>query len=329
MSIYAGSSVQEVSSLSLHEDLSASEDAIRAELTESLLAEPAAISPKYLYDTLGSKLFEAICLLPEYYPTRTEAAIFSAYIPQIAQTVGQCATLIDLGAGNCAKAARLFPALRPKHYVAIDISADFLQVALSTLRQRFPTIKMTSLGLDFSSNLDLPKTLPQEKRVFFYPGSSIGNFPPAQAQAFLRRIRAACGPDGAILLGVDLIKEAPILNAAYDDASGVTAAFNLNVLNNLNKLLGTDFNAREWAHKAFFNPSQNRIEMHLQARQAVTVKWPGGCRQFAQGQRIHTESSYKYTQQSFCDLLKHAGFGDIETWTDPNEWFAVIHARAV
>lgn len=310
-------------------DDDADADTIRAELQAGLLATPAFTAPKYLYDALGSKLFEAICLLPEYYPTRTEAAIFDANLAAIAQSVGLGATLIDLGAGNCAKAVRLFPALQPRQYVPIDISADFLAQALAPIRSRFPKIEMTGIGLDFSSSLDLPDTVSQEKRLFFYPGSSIGNFAPAQAQAFLRRIRAACGAEGALLIGIDLIKEKAILDAAYDDALGVTAAFNLNLLHHLNRLLGANFEVRDWLHRAFYSPQQSRIEMHLEARRSLTVHWHGGQRYFAEGERIHTEDSYKYTAQSFIELLGAAGFGAIRKWTDERGWFAIMHAQAL
>lgn len=304
-------------------------DTMRAELQAGLLATPAFTAPKYLYDALGSRLFEAICLLPEYYPTRTEAAIFDANLVAIAQSVGLGATLIDLGAGNCAKAVRLFPALQPRQYVPIDISADFLAQALAPIRSRFPKIEMTGIGLDFSSSLDLPDTVSQEKRLFFYPGSSIGNFAPVQAEGFLRRIRAACGAEGALLIGIDLIKEKAILDAAYDDALGVTAAFNLNLLHHLNRLLGANFDVRDWLHRAFYSPQQSRIEMHLEARRSLTVHWRGGQRYFAEGERIHTEDSYKYTAQSFTELLGAAGFGAIRKWTDDRGWFAIMHAQAL
>ncbi len=300
---------------------------IRAELVAGLQAEPAFISPKFLYDALGSRLFEAICMLPEYYPTRVEADIFAQYQQDIAQAVGQGSTFIDLGAGNCAKAEQLFPAIKPRHYVAIDISSDFLSEALTPLRQRFPAIDMMGIGMDFSACLNMPDTTPPEKRVFFYPGSSIGNFSPIEAQAFLRRLHTACGPDGAVLIGVDLIKSDVILNAAYDDALGVTAAFNLNLLRNLNRLLDANFDAHDWVHRAFFNASHKRVEMHLQARRQVTVKWPGGSRHFDRGDDIHTENSYKYTPQSFSALLTHAGFDRIRLWTDPDNWFAVLYAQ--
>lgn len=308
-------------------------DAIRAELLAGLLAPQAHTSPKYLYDALGSKLFEAICELPEYYPTRTEAAIFDAYLPEIAESVGQGTTLIDLGAGNCAKAARLFSALQPTQYVPVDISVDFLRDAVGLLRQRFPQIAMTGLGLDFSSTLTLPDPVRHDKRLFFYPGSSIGNFSPDQAIAFLKRLHDACEAgkhaEGGLLIGVDLVKDKKILDAAYDDALGVTASFNLNLLLHLNHLVGADFHVCDWRHRGFFNAELNRIEMHLEARRTVTVSWHGGRRRFTEGERIHTENSYKYTKESFAKLLQQAGFSHIRTWTDTQNWFMVCHARAL
>lgn len=308
-------------------------NAIRDELLAGLMATAASVAPKYLYDALGSRLFEAICELPEYYPTRTEAAIFQRHAQQIAAACGAGATLIDLGAGNCAKAARLFPVLQPAQYVALDISADFLKEAVSRLQQRFPAIAMAGIGIDFSSRLDLPTSVRSERRLFFYPGSSIGNFSPPQALAFLQRIHHACQlkgvADGALLIGVDLVKDHAALEAAYDDALGVTAAFNLNLLRHLNALLATDFNVRDWRHRGLFNAGLSRIEMHLEARCDLTLRWPGGQRRFLEGERIHTESSYKYTPADFSRLLEQAGFGAVHNWTDEHGWFMVCHARAV
>ncbi|HEY8606755.1 MAG TPA: L-histidine N(alpha)-methyltransferase [Noviherbaspirillum sp.] len=304
------------------------DDAIRAELSRGLLDAHATTSPKFLYDALGSKLFEAICELPEYYPTRTEGAIFAAHMDGIAASAGHGSVLIDLGAGNCAKAARLFPALRPRHYVPVDISVEFLRTAVDGLRRRFPEIRMTGLGMDFSHALDLPSGVPDEGRLFFYPGSSIGNFGPGEARALLADVHTACGSDGGLLIGVDLLKDARLLSAAYDDALGVTASFNLNLLRHLNHLLEADFDVRDWRHRAIFNPDLGRIEMHLEARRHVTVTWQGGRRIFREGERIHTESSYKYTRQAFVQLLEDAGFSDVSCWTDEREWFLVCHARA-
>jgi dimethylhistidine N-methyltransferase len=300
----------------------------RAELLAGLNAPQAWISSKYFYDSLGSQLFDAITKLPEYYPTRTEAAIFSRHIDDIARTVGSGRNLIDLGAGNCEKAASLFVALKPEHYVAVDISADYLESALVRLRRQFPDIGMTGLGLDMSEGLSLPESVPDAGRLFFYPGSSIGNFTPADAAGFLSDLRRQCRQQGGLLIGVDLIKEKAILDAAYDDALGVTAAFNLNALNNVNSVLGSDFDVRDWRHCGFFNQTMSRAEMHVETRMAVDVRWPGGSRHFAAGERIHTENSYKYSVEEFSALLRRSGFRNVTAWTDQRNWFALFYATA-
>lgn len=299
-----------------------------ADLRAGLLAPAARIAPKYLYDVLGSRLFEAICLVPEYYPTRTEAAIFTQYGAEIADHIGTGTTMIDLGAGNCAKAAALFDQLAPAQYVAVDISLVFLQQALDNLRQRFPGLPMLAVGLDFSAPFTLPRQVGREHRLFFYPGSSIGNFAPDEAQDFLAGLRQQCGPDGGLLIGVDLLKDGAILQAAYDDAAGVTAAFNLNLLNHVNTLIGANFDLHGWRHRCVVNPLLGRVELYLEARSAQQVSWEGGQRLFAAGERIHTENSYKYREQDFLAMLSKAGFGQARVWTDPQHWFAVIHARA-
>lgn len=299
-----------------------------SELSQGLLAPQASVSPKYLYDTLGSKLFEALCLLPEYYPTRTEAAIFEARRSEIAQAVPRQAVLIDLGAGNCAKAETLFEPLRPSHYIAVDISADFVRSALRRLRPRHPGIRMQALGQDFSRGLELGDDVPSRGRLFFYPGSSLGNFAPPEARRFLRGLKESTADAASLLLGVDLVKDIEILQAAYDDALGVTSAFNLNVLRNINRILGTDFDMRHWQHIALFNPTHSRVEMHLQARHDVLVSWNGHSRRFSQGERIHTENSYKYTREGLAKLLEESGWTAGEFWTDEAEWFAVVHARS-
>jgi dimethylhistidine N-methyltransferase len=300
----------------------------RAELAFGLTQQPARISPKYFYNELGSKLFEAICLLDEYYLTRVEAGIFADRSPEIARVAGPGVTLIDLGAGNCAKAAGLFGVLRPAQYAPVDISVAFLQGAAEKLRAAHPDIPVVPVGLDFSESLQLPPQVRRDRRLFFYPGSSIGNFAPLQAAQFLTRVRGACGADGGLLIGIDLVKDAAVLEAAYDDALGVTGAFNLNALAHVNEILASDFRARDWRHVAIFNAEQSRIEMHLQARRDVTVRWPGGERRFAAVERIHTENSYKYTQQGFVKLLESCGFGDITSWTDDANRFLVCHAKA-
>jgi dimethylhistidine N-methyltransferase len=303
--------------------------AARAELAAGLGQPQARVSPKYFYNALGSKLFEAICLVDEYYVTRVETGIYQEHAAAIGQAAGTGVTLIDLGAGNCAKAASLFDTLRPRQYVPVDISADFLRGAVSRLATAYPQIPMLPVGLDFEQNLNLPGQVGAERRLFFYPGSSIGNFTPLQAAQFLGRVRGACGADGALLIGIDLVKDQDVLQAAYDDALGVTAAFNVNALMHANALLGADFTARDWRHVALFNAEQSRIEMHLQARRDVTVHWPGGTRAFAAGERIHTENSYKYTEEKFVELLNACGFGQVQCWTDADRQFLVCHAHAL
>ena len=303
----------------------------REELTASLLQPAASLSPKFFYDTLGSKLFEAITLLDEYYPTRTEAAIFQAHQNDMAQAIAASeinhACLIDLGAGNCAKAAALIPHLKPSQYVPVDISVDFLREAAGQVQASFPELNIVSVGMDFSSTLTLPDAVQKHDRVFFYPGSSLGNFSPQEALRFLRQIADPVqGNASGLLLGIDLVKDAAVLEAAYDDAVGVTAAFNKNVLLHINELLGTDFDLRQWQHVALFNTKESRIEMHLQARTSTTVRWPSHERSFKLGERIHTENSYKYTLNAMTDLLKQAGFSQVQHWTDSQGWFGVFWA---
>ena len=301
------------------------------ELAEGLSAKEASIAPKFFYNTLGSHLFEAITALDEYYPTRTEAGIFDTSHAHIAQTLAEAGLahpcLIDLGAGNCAKAQALIPHLQPRQYVPVDISVDFLKASAGQLQNSFPALDIVGVGMDFSASLALPAEVQVHDRVFFYPGSSLGNFQPEQALDFLRQMTDPLqGSARGLLLGIDLVKDSATLQAAYDDALGVTAAFNKNLLRNVNTLLGTDFEVRQWRHVALFNAEASRIEMHLEARQDLTLSWPGGTRRFLAGERIHTESSYKYTLESMTALLRQAGFSTVRHWSDPKQWFAVFWA---
>jgi dimethylhistidine N-methyltransferase len=219
--------------------------------------------------------------------------------------------------------------LRPRQYAALDISTEFVSDALERLRQRFPQIEMQACGVDFSQPFELPDSVRDERRLFFYPGSSIGNFAPTDAVEFLQRIRAQCGDDGGLLIGIDLEKDKGLLDAAYDDALGVTAAFNLNVLRHVNRLVGADFDIRQWRHHGFFNEEERRVEMHLEARSAQPVRWNDGARDFDEGECIHTENSYKYRPADAIALLERGGFEATRLWTDPQRWFAVIHAQAI
>jgi dimethylhistidine N-methyltransferase len=310
----------------------AGEERQRAELLAGLLDEHPRIAPKYFYDALGSRLFEAICCLPEYYLTRTEAGIFAAHGGEIADAIGPERLMIDLGAGDGGKAAGLFSVLQPAAYLALDIAADHLRASLAKLHLRHPQLPMAGAAIDFTRGLELPRFLldPQDApRLWFYPGSSIGNFHPGEALTFLGRIAHQCAeaPGGALLIGVDLVKDAATLDAAYDDALGVTAAFNRNMLLHVNRLLDADFDVRDWRHVAFFNAAASRIEMHLEARRDVTVDISGRTRRFVSGARIHTECSYKWTAENFGHLLNAAGFTRQRAWRDARGWFALVLAE--
>lgn len=302
-----------------------------AELIAGLLATPACVSPKYFYNPLGSKLFEAITGLEEYYPTRTEGLIFEGANSQIAAALHDAGVrepcLIDLGAGNCAKALALIPHIQPRQYVPVDISVEFLRDSAGQVQNRFPALDIVGIGMDFSKGIELPPQVQSTNRVFFYPGSSLGNFHPDQALTFLSHIAdPQQGMARGLLLGIDLVKDTAVLEAAYDDLLGVTAAFNKNLLLNVNSILKSDFDLRQWQHVARFNTAASRIEMHLEASCKLAVEWPGHHRLFAKGERMLTECSYKYTPASMTALLREAGFKEVRYWTDPKAWFAVFWA---
>lgn len=301
------------------------------ELLVSLTAEIPSISPKFFYDDIGSHLFDVITLLEEYYPTRTEKWIMDAYRREIADAVAQCDVLVDLGAGNCAKGSQLFNSIQPKQYRALDISKEYLEAAVADLQKQFPQIEMSAHAIDLSLPLAFPE-LQALRKVFFYPGSSIGNFDPEKADQFFVNLAHECYGNGGLLIGVDLVKDTETLRLAYNDPLGVTAAFNLNALLNVNRLIGSNFELQDWEHYAFFNTSQSRIEMHLRARSDVQVTLPGDGSQdhvisFSAGDLIHTENSYKYTKEDFVEKLRRNGFTDIQCWSDPNEHFLVCFAK--
>jgi dimethylhistidine N-methyltransferase len=302
----------------------------RREVVARLRAHPASIAPKYFYDALGCALFGAICELPEYYPTRAERAIFTRHRSDIAGAIGRGTQLVDLGAGDCAKAAAWLPFLAPSRYVAVDIAGDALQAALARLALEFPDLEIAGVVTDFTRGLDLRADLDDGAVTFFYPGSSIGNFSPEEAGAFLADIRGHCdAPGSGLLIGVDTRKDAGRLEAAYADGLGVTAAFNRNVLLHLNRLLGCDFDPQAFAHVARYDAEQGRIGMYLEAMREVTVHIDGVPRRFATGERIHTEYSYKYAAAAFSAMLTAAGFGSVRTWQDDDGDFAVYYAAAL
>jgi dimethylhistidine N-methyltransferase len=298
-----------------------------AALVEGLFASPAVISPKYFYDDIGCTLFEAICSLTEYYPTRTERAILTTHRDAIVATVGTGGQFVDLGAGDCAKAALLLPALHARRYVAVDIAAAAIEPALSRLTPVFPRVELMGVVTDFSRRFDLAGAIDAGPVTFFYPGSSIGNFTPEEARDLLRRVRDLCGPESGLLIGVDTKKDKARLDAAYNDALGVTAAFNLNVLNHVNRLTDGDFTPAGFAHVAFYEPIKGRVEMHLESRYLQHVRIGERERVFVAGERIHTENSYKYSPGEFANLLRSAGFTNHRLWQDDARDFAVFYAN--
>lgn len=297
------------------------------DLVAGLLARVASISPKYFYDDRGSALFEQITRLPEYYPTRTEQQIMVEHGGAMAQHIATGSTVIEWGAGNCEKALQLCALLKPARFVGLDISRDCLRAGACRLQAAYPDMQVHACAADLMTDWALPTDIPRARRVVYYPGSSIGNFAPAQALELLQRMRAMVESDGALLIGVDLVKPVPVLEAAYNDSAGVTAAFNSNVLSHVNRLIGSDFDEDDWAHRSFFNSRLSRIEMHLRARHDVVVRWPGQVRQFAHGECIHTENSYKYRADGLTAWLGQAGFSRVQPWTDDQRWFAMVLAR--
>lgn len=304
-------------------DLHPRPDDLCAEVLQGLAQSPKRLAPKWFYDQTGSRLFEAITELPEYYPTRTEIGILRQYGQEIAEHLGRGKVLIELGSGSSLKIQLLLAALRPRLYVPIDISRDHLIASAQALAQRFPDLEIQAVCADYSQPLALHLEADWGERAAFFPGSSIGNFDPPEARAFLQRVAKLLGPGGALLIGVDLIKDRAILEPAYDDAQGVTAAFNLNLLARLNRELGADFDLERFRHRACFNAEASRIEMHLVSTCRQQVHIAGQVFAFAEGEGIHTESSYKYSIQGFQRLARSAGFVCERVWTDEQGWFSV------
>ena len=299
-----------------------------AEIAAGLFAPNPAISPKYFYDALGCRLFQAICELPEYYVTRTEGAIFDAYRDAIANTVGTHKQLVDLGAGDCQKAACWFPALAPQRYVAVDVARSIVEAALAEFANEMPGTDFVGVIDDFSQTVNLDGVLGPEPVTFFYPGSSIGNFTPPDAVTFMAQTRRYCTtPGSGLLIGVDLVKDEATLVNAYDDAAGVTAAFNKNVLNHIKRLTGATIDVAAFKHIGLFNRVESRIEMHLEALRETRIVMGSRERTFQAGERIHTENSCKYVPEKFIGMLAQAGFSRTEWWTDAQRHFGVFFAQ--
>ena len=308
--------------LSFH-DLHPDTDDLAADVLTGFARTQKSIPPKYFYDEEGSRLFDAITELPEYYPTRTETAILRAYADDIAQKAGTGHLLVEPGSGSCTKARILFEGLQPCAYVPMDISRDHLRVAAERIAVEYPWLEVHAACTDFTRLMTLPPSSPEGRRLVFFPGSSIGNFDPDAAVGFLRMIADMVGPGGQLLIGVDLKKERRILEAAYDDTRGVTAAFNLNLLTRINRELDADFDLSKWQHRALYNEEAGRIEMHLVSLAEQEVSLSGRRFHFAQGETIHTENSYKYSVEEFRDLAASAGFMTDTIWVDENRLFSL------
>ena len=295
---------------------------------------PRSISPKYFYDAIGSALFEQICDLPEYYPTRTELALLHAHAAEMAACIGPQAQLVEYGAGALRKVRCLLDHLEaPAAFVPVDISGAHLLEACAQLQLSYPALRINPVVADFTQPHELPPhpapggTAHKGRRVGFFPGSSIGNFSPLEAQAFLRMVaRELRG--GGLLIGVDLIKHPAVLHAAYNDAAGVTAAFNLNLLERARRELGAEVDTAGFAHSAFYNAPLQRIEMHLLSLQRQVLRLNGHSYAFEAGATLHTENSYKYSVAGFQALAAHAGFTPGRVWLDEQQWFSLHWLQA-
>jgi dimethylhistidine N-methyltransferase len=298
-------------------------ESFREDVIAGLSLPQKALPPKYFYDARGSRLFEAICRLKEYYPTRSELELTRAHLAAIARFAGKGCTLIEYGSGESLKSRLLIRALRPAAYVPVDISEGALRRAGRALRREFPWLDILAVHGDFSRPLKIPVAQAEGRRVVYFPGSTIGNLSPAEAQAFLRMTRGQVGPRGAMLVGVDLKKDARLLHAAYNDARGVTAEFNLNLLRRINRELRGNFALRRFAHYAFYNAPRGRIEMHLVSLAHQDVALGNYRFEFEAGESIHTENSYKYSAAEFRALAAEAGFRGEKLWLDGQKLFSL------
>jgi dimethylhistidine N-methyltransferase len=296
---------------------------LRREVMRGLAATPKAIPPKFFYDRRGSELFDAICELPEYYQTRTEMGILRRCVEELVERIGSECLLVELGSGASKKVRLLLEQLRPSGYLGVDISKEFLLASTRKLALDYPWLEVHAACVDFSKALDIPHCEAPGHKVAFFPGSSIGNFDPGAAVRLLRGIADMVGPGGHLLIGVDLKKDIATLNAAYNDAQGVTAAFNRNLLERIREELDCDLDPQGFEHYAFYNPLVGRIEMHLVSPEAQSIRVEEQWFEFHAGEGIHTENSYKYTLDGFGELAARAGFRQETVWTDDRGLFSV------
>jgi dimethylhistidine N-methyltransferase len=305
-------------------DVTGATAAFAADVIAGLSAVPKRLPPKYFYDRAGSELFERITELPEYYPTRCEIGILTERAPDIARLLPAGAALIEFGSGASTKTRIvLHEAKSLAAYVPVDISAEFLRQQADALRHEFPDVAMLPVAADFSKPFELPEPVHEQPRAGFFPGSTIGNFEPHEASAFLRHAARVLGRGAIFIVGVDLVKDTQVLQCAYNDKQGVTAAFNLNLLARINRELGANIDLATFEHHAFFNRERSRIEMHLASHKRQRIKIDGACIDFRAGETIHTENSYKYTAESFGALARGAGWAPTAVWTDPKKYFSV------
>lgn len=296
-------------------DFPSARDDLRADVLAGLTASPKSIPPKYFYDEAGCRLFEAICAQPEYVLCRTEHALMAQHLPEITAAVGAINCVIEPGAGDCRKIRLLIDALHPSELLVLDIAGEPLAAAAEPLARDYPALAVTALGMDFIHNLEAAAPyLASARRLVYYPGSSIGNFSPEQAAELLARFRLLAGLTGQLLIGFDLKKDPVLLHRAYNDSAGVTAAFNLNLLARLNRELDADFDLSQFRHYAFYNPTAGRIEMHLASLTEQRVRVAEQDFQFAPGETLHTENSYKYRRDEFSAVAANAG------WRLTHEW---------
>lgn len=308
----------------LHEKLDGRRTFLR-DVHNGLTATPKTLPCKYLYDARGSELFDAICELDEYYPTRTELGIMRERGGEMLDAIGEGSVLIEYGSGSSLKTRLLLERARGlAGYVPIDISGDYLNEVAAGLRHDFPHVPIRPVTADYTRDFELPEPAREaRRRVVYFPGSTIGNFEPKAARRFLQRIARVCGEDGGLLIGVDLRKDRAILEPAYDDARGVTAEFNLNLLRRINRELDGEFDLGRFTHRAVYNARASRVEMHLVSRGVQTVRIAGEPYRFADGETIWTESSYKYTLAGFAEMAGTAGLRRRKVWTDADRLFSV------
>jgi dimethylhistidine N-methyltransferase len=298
---------------------------VELEVMAGLAKKPKQISPKFFYDEKGSALFDAITDLDEYYVPRVEKEILTEHRAEICATVGKGVTLVEPGAGSCEKIRWLLPELELAAYVPMDISGEHLQASAAALSDDYAELKVIPQVCDHTRGIELDEAVGEAPPVFFYPGSSVGNFEPAAAVEFMLGMRAQMNDLGGLLIGVDTKKDAAVLHSAYNDEAGVTAQFNINVLDNLNSLLEGDIDTDKFTHHALYNGEHGRIEMHLRCTGKHSAKLAGQQVEFAEGELIQTEYSYKYHPDEFIELAKQAGFAAKKVWQDKQGWFSVMY----